>query len=502
MPGVGASLRLLTEIDGKFLFTTSGHERFVNSGLVQIPNGAAKTPLPVWGMQLDRLRQTLQEFPWRWSLHWLVAPCLVPVIFWPQGGPSMWRAIITCGFLGLSLAQMPWPWLKRIAAVCLTGLMAVAFIMMNFNLDTYTSDQLPYFIRESKWYASTEYLMVGVLVVVGLWLAFTHAPSVPRFKALNQWGMGILAVLCLAGFDTFAAGASLGSYGRQPADDQPFQSAVHDTGFGAPGHGRHNVVLVLVESLGVPMFAEGQAQFAADWDRPEWRARYAVSQGTVPYFGSTTHAEMRELCGQWNNYTTFDFEKGGCLPQRMKMAGYQTTAMHAFDGGFFQRDEWWSKLDFQKEMFGPELAQAGVRSCGGVFPGACDTDIPAVIAKRIKQSSQPQFVYWLTLNSHLPVLPDESLGTDQCSKAMARIGDVSPRLCRLFTVHHNLAQAISKMAMDPNLPPTDILIVGDHTPPFFDHSLRAGFDSENVPWVLLRAQDKAAPKQPQTTQLR
>ncbi len=414
----------------------------------------------------------------------------------------MWRAIITCGFLGLALAQMPWPWLKRIAAVALTGTMTVAFVMMNFNLDTYTSDQLPFFLRESQWYVSNEYVMIGTLVVVGLWLAFTHAPSVPRFKALHQWGMGILAVLCLAGFDTFAAGAALGSYGRQPAEGQAFQSAVHDTSFGAPGQGRHNVVLVVVESLGVPLFAEGQSQFAADWDRSEWRARYAVSHGTVPYFGSTTHAEVRELCGQWDNYTTFDFDKGGCLPQRMKMAGYQTTAMHAFDGGFFQRDEWWNKLDFQKQMFAPELMQAGVRPCGGVFPGACDTDIPTLIAKQIKQSHQPQFVYWLTLNSHLPVLPEQSLGTEQCSKALAAVGAVSPRLCRLFTVHHNLAQAISKMAMDPSLPPTDILIVGDHTPPYFERDLRAGFDLENVPWVLLRAKDKAPVSQPQTSRLR
>ena len=114
----------------------------------------------------------------------------------------------------------------------------------------------------------------------------------------------------------------------------------------------------------VTRFRLAQAQFAADWDRPEWRARYAVSHGAIPYFGSTTHAELRELCGQWNNYTTFDFAKGGCLPQRMEMAGFQTTAMHAFDGGLFQRDEWWTKLAFQKEMFGPDLIQAGLRPCG------------------------------------------------------------------------------------------------------------------------------------------
>ena len=205
---------------------------------------------------------------------------------------------------------------------------------------------------------------------------------------------------------------------------------------------------------------------------------------------------MRELCGQWNNYTTFDFAAGGCLPQRMKQAGYQTTAMHAFDGGFFERNEWWQRLGFDREMFGDRLEQVGVRHCGGVFPGACDTDVPALIGAQIKQAAKPQFIYWLTLNSHLPVLPDPSLGTENCGKDMARFNSLPRSLCRLFHVHHRLADAISRMAMDPTLPPTDILIVGDHMPPYFDRGLRSGFDLEHVPWVLLRARDGAtvAPK--------
>ena len=48
------------------------------------------------------------------------------------------------------------------------------------------------------------------------------------------------------------------------------------------------------------------------------------------------------------------------------------------------------------------------------------------------------------------------------------------------------------MAMDPNLPPTDFVIVGDHMPPFFNRDARLMFDDAHVPWLILRARDKAA----------
>jgi hypothetical protein len=50
------------------------------------------------------------------------------------------------------------------------------------------------------------------------------------------------------------------------------------------------------------------------------------------------------------------------------------------------------------------------------------------------------------------------------------------------------------MLTDPDLPPTDVLIVGDHAPPFFDRSQRSQFDPERVPWVLLKHRKSRGPK--------
>ena len=74
-------------------------------------------------------------------------------------------------------------------------------------------------------------------------------------------------------------------------------------------------------------------------------------------------------------------------------------------------------------------------------------------------------IYGPTLNTHLPVLADISPETRYCRFGPSDWADENPELCRLFRLHHQLADAIDAMVMDPDLPPADILIVGDHMPP-------------------------------------
>ena len=112
-------------------------------------------------------------------------------------------------------------------------------------------------------------------------------------------------------------------------------------------------------------------------------------------------------------------------------------------------------------------------------------------ARDLAAAKRPQFVYWLTLNSHLPVLPDPTLGTEPCTIGPADWREELPEICRLFAVHRALADAIDQLAMDPALPPTDFLIVGDHVPAFFHREHRLRFDPNRVPWFLLRARDAA-----------
>lgn len=62
---------------------------------------------------------------------------------------------------------------------------------------------------------------------------------------------------------------------------------------------------------------------------------------------------------------------------------------------------------------------------------------------------------------------------------------------RLFTIWSDTADALMAELKRDDFPPTDILIVGDHMPPFTQQSSRVQFKPDQVPWYLLKhRQDK------------
>lgn len=437
----------------------------------------------------------LQHFPGRWALYWLLAPNLAIVFMWPFGGPPMGKPLLIAGCVGLVCSQIPWLWLRRLSAVALTLWIVVLYLSRNFNIDPGQIAIAPTFFSEAEPFHSPQYLVGAGLVLLSLWLVYTQVPRVDRFGVPMNWLLGFLAVIGVIRFDNFATAATRGSYDLIAAD-APFTSAVDASQLGQPRAGKRNLVIILVEALGVPISPATAPLFAADWKRQAWTRRYDVHTGTVPYFGSTTNAEMRELCGLRSLGEAADLDGADCLPARFRRAGYETTGVHAFTGVFFGRNTWWHQVGFDRTAFREQLIAKGARACGGVFPGACDEDVPAQIAASLKQARKPQLVYWVTLNSHLPVMEDAGLRTANCTYGGPALANESSLLCPLFLVHHRLADAITRMALDPDLPPTDILIVGDHMPPYFDRDARSRFDGHNVPWILLQAKPQAAAQKP------
>lgn len=431
----------------------------------------------------------LDGFPWRWALAWLVVPNLAVILMWPVGGPPMGRYLLGFGLFALVASLLPTLWARRVVLTLLPLVVATVYLGAVFNITLYNVEMLLPFLREVRPQRSPEYLLAGGMVLSAMTLGWWLAPRVPQLSGARHWALGLLGVLALTNIDNAATARTAGSYVGLPEAGAPFDSAVREAGVEQPGMARHHLLIVLVEALGQPIGAEQRALFDADWNRPEWRRRYDVSRGDVPYHGSTTSGELRELCGAWADYRMFDFTKADCLPQRYARAGYQPQAMHGFDGSFFDRTQWWPKAGFAQIDFGDQLLAQGARPCGGVFPGACDNSVPALIGQRLRSANQPQLVYWVTLNSHLPVLADPALGTADCTFGGKALADGPPMLCRLFLLHHLLSESLTQMALDPSLPPTDILIVGDHMPPFFQRDARERFDGAHVPWVLLKARD-------------
>ena len=132
--------------------------------------------------------------------------------------------------------------------------------------------------------------------------------------------------------------------------------------------------------------------------------KYRITEGSVVYYGSTTAGEMRELCDTREPYVEFTKTHGTlCLPARLRTRGYATMAVHAFHHSMFERDEWYPVVGFDKEVFGEELVKVTHRLCGNAFRGACDADLPPIIAQEAAFSKKPKFIYWLTLNMHIAV---------------------------------------------------------------------------------------------------
>jgi Sulfatase len=249
-----------------------------------------------------------------------------------------------------------------------------------------------------------------------------------------------------------------------------------------------NVVLILVESWGKSVAGEIEESLVRPYAGKDLAAMYTVERGTVPFYGPTVAGEARELCGSAMGFgllTATRPELKNCLPMRMKERGYHSTAVHGFTGRMFDRAEWYGRIGFDETWFRDRLQGKGLPLCPGPFPGICDADAAKWIGERLERGSDsPQFIYWVTLNSHLPEpIPNRVKAPPSCSDAS--ITAEEPAMCSWYQLVFNVHRSVAEMAMRPTARPTIFLIVGDHAPPFSAAKLRAQFSDELVPYVLL-----------------
>lgn len=428
-----------------------------------------------------------REFPLGWSIWWILLPNSFAIAMMAIGGPSNAFVVLACGLAALAIASVPRLWVRRVGFVLLSLVSSAMYVALLFNIDPQKAlVSIPYLLELDP-AQSPEYVAGGVafalLCLTGAWLgARLRAPEGLSAKIAVVGGLALLVNLT-----AFTHSDARGTYRTAPPAGAPVDSAVIQNRIAPAIEGKRNLVVIMVESLGEPANLHDRALFDAIWGAQRWSGRYEASYGKTAYYGSTTNAELRELCGVWSDYTRADFAALDCLPARFARAGYATASIHAFNRITFDREHWYPKIGIQQQLFAPELWQRGSGFCRGVFPGACDRDIPRIIGQQLRKAEgRPQFVYWLTLNSHLPVPANGSLGTADCHESDARWSSEFPMLCRGYHLNRELADALAAEIMRSDFPPTDFLIVGDHMPPYFQRYLRERFDSSHVPWIMLR----------------
>ncbi len=257
-----------------------------------------------------------------------------------------------------------------------------------------------------------------------------------------------------------------------------------------PVGARANVVLVVVESWGLFSDAGMANKLAAPYDDPQLRSAYDVSSGTAPFDGLTVPGEGRELCHSHLGFGILraaNAERDSCLPREFSALGYESSAIHGYAGKVFQREKWYRQLGFSRMWFRSELYQENLPECPGVYPGACDWAIAPWIGKRLlsETSGKPQFVYWVTLNSHIPVPEHPELPADRLCSSAPELQN-SKALCSWFRIVHAVHASVVHLAIQQASQPTIFVVVGDHSPPFSQPRLREQFSQTVVPYVVLR----------------
>ncbi|MFN3943688.1 MAG: sulfatase-like hydrolase/transferase [Allosphingosinicella sp.] len=441
----------------------------------------------LWGREPDAVRSLLN-----WLVCWLLLPNIGYWLLWLIGGPPRPTAIVLTGLLGVLTHRSPF-WVKLTAFVGAMLFSALVFISALFNLSVGSLFYSLRFAAELNPSASLEYIVCAVAVLLTLVAAWRLLRRPTELVAARRWVIAVCAVFVTASADVAMSYGDRGSYKRIAPAGAPFTSAVSGSRLLDVADGERHLVLVMVEAMGQPADPALRRRLVDLWARPEVRERYEVVTGETLFYGSTTNGEVRELCGRWGDYPAL-IERADrrCLPGLLAARGYHTSAWHSFQGSFFDRLKWYPNIGFEEMRFAPELIRGGADVCPGVFPGACDRDVPRLIGERLKSAEAPEFLYWLTVNSHLPVVESEQLNTDHCARFDPAMAEDFPMACRLFQLFDETGRALAHEVTQPDFPATDIMIVGDHIPPFFDRQHRNLFEPDRVPWILLRARDTAS----------
>ncbi len=236
-------------------------------------------------------------------------------------------------------------------------------------------------------------------------------------------------------------------------------------------------LLIVVESMGTPQDQTLHDEMFRGFAQPSVTRQYAVQQGELHVVGSTIHGEIRSLCGGALEHGLLGDSAHNCLPGIFADHGYRVTAVHANKPGMYGRDHWYPRVGFQAYINSstPQLPGHPLTSWWGT---SLDPDSIRWITQHYFHSAPRDFVYWLTLSTHIPV---KLLPGAQVPSTCPRTGtfEACVHIANLQNVMDATARAVA------SLPNTTVVIVGDHAPPFATPGSRAMFHKDAVPYLVL-----------------
>lgn len=401
------------------------------------------------------------------------------------GAPPRAPIILLYAFLLIFARYRALPWLGVAYAMALAA-DVVWTVSSLFHLS-------PLEIVRSVQYASDVRLFASSLYVgIAAGLAASAVASVTllvRFQAdLRRANLAVpaAAVLLLVGIDFWIT--RIPNYDRSLVgpETSAVESAAERSGFrqAAIGLARPDAMVVVVEALGYFNEERLRQILLEPFESRAIQSAYTVTHGSVPFHGSTTAGELRELCGSRERFDTLTPAiAADCLPMRLREQGRDSYAFHGFNSHMFHRTDWYPLIGFRQAAFGEDLGRNIGERCGSVFIGPCDTNIAARLPDLAGEPGSGRLIYWLTLNTHVPVRPGEGTPRFGCARDGGAFGHRT--VCSMAEMWADVMDAVARLALDPRMAPSEILIVGDHAPPLWSRRGRNLFHSDVVPWIRL-----------------
>jgi len=233
-----------------------------------------------------------------------------------------------------------------------------------------------------------------------------------------------------------------------------------------PGFRPRNVHLVLLEATWEPL-ALGHYTFSRDPFDP--RFRHALDQGRgsaalVPGFGgATANAEFEVLCGLPATRDQVAFEHTirnamPCLPRVLREAGYLAQVSHPYDAAFWNRDEAYPRLGFERYY---PINAFELDNMDGMFLFDASTYRQVLARLKTRDDPRPVFNYVVGLSSHFPFDRDRTRRPDlvEVTPASGLLQDYANAIAYSTRAFMDYVDAVHR-----DDPDAIIVAFGDHAP--------------------------------------
>ncbi|OQP65304.1 hypothetical protein A3860_16685 [Niastella vici] len=246
--------------------------------------------------------------------------------------------------------------------------------------------------------------------------------------------------------------------------------------------------LILVESWGLLTDQKLHSDVVQPLYELVQNHQYTIREGTASYKYLTQAGEFRELTGcVFHYYLVRDkWVKDSSLLIKKQEQGYHVIGVHGNTSKFYRRNVFWPVLGVQEMYFIEQLNTLQLPLCGSnEFRGICDTVINTWLLNNMnRQPDRKEFYYWVTLNTHLPLVEVHDEAYNNFARQWKEQGITENTLQMAYQqkgLFRDLAGKLSK----PGSPKAHILLVGDHAPPFIDPADRKMYDANRVPYIEL-----------------